>query len=435
MFDLAAHASADNPFPASRLREPGGSTRRRFLQGLVAAGGLTASGLPSWLIERAAAAGVSPLGVTDGVVVVVTLLGGNDGLNVLAPLASPDRGRYETLRPTLALPVESLLPVGDGTRGMNPVLPRLAGHFERGTVALVPGVGTNGDGSHFVTQDKLMAGTATTSLTSGWLGRYADNLADWESGFRELAVGPFVPLHLVGKRVAVTSLPTGGKLWGADTVTRVQQNSYAAVRAIASRSTGLGALSDAAARSTRDAVDRAGTVSAMFGSALPTAPLSRDLTMAARAINADLGTRCVTVDRLGWDTHALQANAHQALLAELDEAIDLFFATLAPEFQNRVTMLVVSEFGRRAGENSGAGTDHGAAGMAMVIGANVRGGVYGPHPSLDTLDSAGSLIPTVDVRSVYASVLGPWLKADSRAILGATYEDLQLFRAGPGLAP
>jgi uncharacterized protein (DUF1501 family) len=378
---------------------------------------------------------VSPLGVTDGVVVVVTLLGGSDGLNVLAPLSSPDRGRYETLRPTLALPADTLLPVGDGTRGLHPAMPRLAARFAEGTVALVPGVGTNGDGSHFTTQDKLMAGTATTSVASGWLGRYADNLPDWASGFRELAVGALVPLHLVGTRVAVTSLPTGGKLWGADTSTRVQQNSYGAVRTIASRATNLGAVADAAARSTRDAVDRAGTVTAMFGSTLPTAPLGRDLTMAARAINADLGTRCITVDRLGWDTHARQADTHRALLAELDEAIDGFFTTLSPAFRNRVAVLVVSEFGRRAAENSGAGTDHGAAGMAMVIGPNVRGGVYGTHPSLDVLDPAGSLIPTVDVRSVYASVLGPWLKADARATLGATYEDLQLFRAGPGLAP
>jgi uncharacterized protein (DUF1501 family) len=157
--------------------------------------------------------------------------------------------------------------------------------------------------------------------------------------------------------------------------------------------------------------------------------------MAARAVNADLGTRCVSVERQGWDTHANQAEAHGNLLAELDRGLDAFFATLAPSFQQRTTVLVVSEFGRRASENAGSGTDHGAAGMAFVVGDNVKGGFYGANPSLSTFDAAGSLVPTVDIRSVYASVLGPWLGGDARGLLGGTYEDLKLFRAGPGATP
>ncbi len=408
-------------------------SRRRFLQGLLATGGVAATGMPSWLTD--AAFGATPIGAADGVVVVVTLLGGNDGLNTLAPISGPDRGRYETLRPTLGVPAGLLLPVGDGTRGLHPALPRLAARFAQGTVALVPGVGTNGDGSHFVTQDRLMAGTATSSVATGWLGRFGDGLPDWAGGFGEIAVGSWVPLHLVGSRLEVTSLPTGGKLWGSDTTTPAQVHAYTAVRTLASAPTGLGAMADVVADRTRDAVDRAGSVTGMYGAGLPAKGLGRDLTLAARAINADLGTRCLSVCRFGWDTHAVQLTTHQNLLAELDEAIDLFFAALAPSFQRRVTMLVVSDFGRRGGENSGRGTDHGAAGLAMLIGDNVKGGIYGAHPSLTTLDASGSLVPTVDVRSVYASVLGPWLAADARATLGATYEDLKLFRAGPGVTP
>jgi uncharacterized protein (DUF1501 family) len=404
--------------------------RRRFLQGLLAAGGATAIGVPSWLADLAG--GATPAGPTDGVLVVVTLLGGNDPLNTLTPISGPDRDRYAALRPSLALPTGSLLPVGDGTQGLHPSLTGLAARFAQGTVAIVRGVGTNGDGSHFVTQDRLMAGTATSSVATGWLGRYADGLSDWDGGFGEIAVGAAVPLHLVGQRVEVTSVPTGGVLWGADPAER---SSYDVVRRLAATPSGLGAMADAAAAATRDAVDRAGVVSGMFGGSFPATPLGRDLTMAARAINADLGTRCVSVGRHGWDTHAVQANAHASLLAELDGAIAAFFTALSPAFQNRVTVLVVSEFGRRAAENSGRGTDHGAAGMAMVIGDNVRGGLYGASPSLTTFDSSGSLVPTVDVRSVYASLVGPWLAGDSTATLGGTYEDLQLFRAGPGSTP
>ncbi len=416
----------------TRLREPGGTTRRRFLQGLAVAGGVTASGIPTWLADAAGAAGATPVGTTDGILVVVTLQGGNDALSTLVPISGTDRTRYQSLRPTLAVPAASLLPVGDGTWGLNPALPRLAARFQQGQVALVRGVGTNGDGSHFATTDTMMAGTATTDRSTGWLGRYGDGLTEWDSGFRELAVGAVVPLHLKGRQVGVTALPSVGTLWGSDTTTRYERNAYDAVRAMAGAPTGLGAVADRTAAATRDSVDRAATVGPLYGAALPATLLSQDLALAARAINADLGTRCLTVSRLGWDTHALQAPTHTGLLTELDQALDLFFATLASAFRSRVTVLVVSEFGRRAAENSGKGTDHGAAGLAMVVGDNVRGGLYGANPSLTTLDSSGNLIPVVDVRSIYASVLDPWLDGDASGTLGATYEDLHLFRAGPG---
>jgi uncharacterized protein (DUF1501 family) len=328
-----------------------------------------------------------------------------------------------------------LLPIGDGTQGLHPSLPRLAARYQAGKVALVRGVGTNGDGSHFVTQDILMAGTATTVRTTGWLGRYADGLSDWQTGFRGVAVGSTVPLHLVGSRAEVTALPSSANLWGTDVTTKAELNAYTAVRAIASGPTGLGRMADATAASTVDSVDRAGTVAALCGTGLPTALLARDLTLAARTINANLGTRCITVCRQGWDTHARQLADQATLLAELDDALALFFTQIASTYRSRVTVLVVSEFGRRAAENSGLGTDHGSAGMAMVIGDNVKGGLYGASPSLTTLDSTGSFVPTVDVRSVYSSVLGPWLGGDASATLGATYEDLHLFRAGPGVTP
>jgi uncharacterized protein (DUF1501 family) len=100
-----------------------------------------------------------------------------------------------------------------------------------------------------------------------------------------------------------------------------------------------------------------------------------------------------------------------------------------------VSVLVLSEFGRRAAENSSIGTDHGSAGLAVLIGDNVQGGMYGAQPSLSSLDRAGNLVPTVDVRSVYASLLGPWLAGDPSGTLGASYEDLHLFKAGPGVTP
>lgn len=430
--DVIDHTQALDGFggPGS-LEEPGGPTRRRFLQGLAAAGGIVSAGIPTWLAGTAGAA--TPIGATDGVLVVVNLLGGNDGLNTLVPRGAPERGRYETLRGTLALPTSSLFPVGDGAYGLHASLKATAARFATGRVAIVNGVGSNGDLSHFATQATMMAGTTGSSRSTGWLGRYGDGLTEWDSGQRGIAIGATVPLHLVGARTKVTALPSVGGLWGSDVNTRWERSAFDAVRAFAGAPTGLGAMADKAAAAGRDAVDRAGQMEALYSDTLAGSKLGMDLTLAARVVNANLGTRCITVERQGFDTHAQQPDAHAALLAELDSAIEGFFTLLAPSFRQRVTMLVVSEFGRRPMQNAGLGTDHGNAGLALVIGDNVRGGVYGSQPSLSSFDANGNLTPTVDIRSVYGSVLRRWLDGDDTSVLGKSFEDLNLFTAGPGV--
>jgi uncharacterized protein (DUF1501 family) len=423
------------PWTASdtALREPGGPTRRRFLQGLVVAGGVTAAGLPSWMLEQAAA--TTPLGPDEGALVVVNLKGGNDGLNTLAPLTGTARSRYQALRPQLAYPVEDLLPIGDGSWGLNPSLAHVAEAYAAGTVAILQSVGTNGNMSHFDTTAIMQAGTSTTSRATGWMGRYADGLTDWDLGFREVAVGGVTPLSLRGKRAVVTAL-SSGQLWGSDSSMPWERDTYDALRAMAASPTGLGAQADAVAQATKGALDRADEVKTLYdGFDATTAPLVRDLTLAARVLNADLGTRCITVERDDFDTHALQLVNHAVLLAELDAGLARFFDELAPALRRRTAVLVASEFGRRPAQNGSHGTDHGSAGLALLVGPNVRGGLYGPSPSLTTFDTNGNLVPKVDIRSVYASLLGPWLGADARSVLGTGYADLKLFRAGPGVVP
>ena len=123
---------------------------------------------------------------------------------------------------------------------------------------------------------------------------------------------------------------------------------------------------------------------------------------------------------------------HAALLAEVDSGLKRFFATLDPALAGRVTVMTMSEFGRRPRENDSRGTDHGTASAAFVIGSKVRGGLYGAYPSLTNFDRDGNLVATVDFRSYYATILRDWLAADDGAILGGTYERLGFFNAPPG---
>jgi len=93
------------------------------------------------------------------------------------------------------------------------------------------------------------------------------------------------------------------------------------------------------------------------------------------------------------------------------------------------TVIVFSEFGRRISENGSGGTDHGAAGLMMVLGGSVRGGLHGTapilspgHPTLE--NNSGDVRFETDFRSVYASLLDKWLRVDSAPILNGD------FRAG-----
>jgi uncharacterized protein (DUF1501 family) len=203
------------------------------------------------------------------------------------------------------------------------------------------------------------------------------------------------------------------------------------VAAFSSAPTGLGAWGDLAAATETASLADAKLFEPMYAGGLPNGGLGRDMILAARVVNADVGARVVSVPYGGFDTHAGQAMVHSNLLTEIDNGIEAFFATLTPANRRRTSLLVFSEFGRRPQVNASAGTDHGAAGVMMLVGQKVRGGLHGAAPSLTKLDARGNLVPTVDVRSVYASVADQWLRADGAAIVGGRTERLDLFKGAP----
>ena len=100
----------------------------------------------------------------------------------------------------------------------------------------------------------------------------------------------------------------------------------------------------------------------------------------------------------------------------------------APGLAEQVLTMTVSEFGRRVKENGSQGTDHGAAGPMFVLGKNVKGGLYGDHPSLSDLDD-GDLKFGIDFRSMYATVLENWLGASAADLLGGTFGKLDFLAA------
>jgi uncharacterized protein (DUF1501 family) len=140
----------------------------------------------------------------------------------------------------------------------------------------------------------------------------------------------------------------------------------------------------------------------------------------AAMLAAGLPLHCVALSAYGmYDTHSEQANTLAEGLKLTSDTLLAFQRDLeARGLADRVLTLVWSEFGRRAEENGSSGTDHGAAGIGLLMGTRVQGTMIGEFPGLKNgLDEDGNLKATVDFRSIYCSVLEQWFGTDAGPIV------------------
>ncbi len=419
--DVVAALSAPAPDDCYSL------DRRRFLQAAAITG--TVSLLPAWLADQAGAA--TPLGVSDGVVVLVMMNGGNDGMNMVPPYAD---GNYRQLRGRLAVGADRVLRIND-QRGMHPNLPYVKQLWDQGRVAVIDGVGhPQPDLSHFTSMARWMtASTSTNSVSTGWLGRYVDGLGNPDA-FHSIAMGSSIPLTLAGNRAAPTALPSSAS--GLLTIDNdpVYLRQQATIHQIAGGSTGLGALADSLAASASNSIGLAAGVAGFYQPSLPSEKLAAQMTVCARLINANLGSRVMMVSYGDFDSHANQSSMQGDRLTELNRALQAFFETLDPGFLGRTLVLTSSEFGRRPWANESGGTDHGTSNTLLAIGGGVNGGFYGQLPNLGGHRRWDNFETTVDFRQVYGNVVERWLGADSAEVIGKDYPDMAFLRQPSGTA-
>jgi uncharacterized protein (DUF1501 family) len=146
---------------------------------------------------------------------------------------------------------------------------------------------------------------------------------------------------------------------------------------------------------------------------------SRRLGALAAMVAGGLPLHCVALNAPGdYDTHDSQPeDLAQNLKATVDGLLAFQRDLEARGVADRVLVQVWSEFGRRAEENGSDGTDHGAAGLGMLIGTQARGQMVGEFPGLDRLDDDGNLRATSDFRGVYCGLLEQWLGTDAGAVV------------------
>lgn len=398
-------------------------TRRRFLtmSGVTAAGALAVGATQVDWSDLMTAAVRDPLPSGDSVLVVVTLYGGNDGLNTVVPASDP---AYQDARPELAYKPEEVLDLGEGL-GLNPGLKGLKGLWDEDRLAIVRGVGyPEPDRSHFRSMAIWQTASPETSVPTGWLGRWLD--ATGSDPLRAVSVEPTLPPLLAGATTAAASMPVRGlKLpKGAlgDAFAALGKASPGEEHWHAQAAKSLGDLQNAVrvlgvhdAGEREDDEDEERTNGASAGGA---SQLGAQLDLVAGLIEAGVPTRAYSVSLGGFDTHADERGTQQRLLTELDSSLTPFVRRLRTTDRGKnVTVLVYSEFGRRVHANGSDGTDHGTAGPLFVLGEKVNGGFHGVQPSLTDL-SNGDLKSTTDFRDVYASVLDGVLSTDPGKVLG-----------------
>ncbi len=342
---------------------------------------------------------------TEHVLVTIVLAGGIDGLSVVPPIGDPN---YASARPSIAVP-GSLARQVDSTFGLHPALAPLFPLWSSGDFAAVQAVGQESPTrSHFDAMDELERAAPGSSLRTGWLDRTIGTMPD--SGVLEaVAVGASsVPGSLRGNhaKIAATSLKDIGlPLASAQTPVSLWQKAIGELHAGARpevstpMSNALSAVT--AVEKLAAATPAGGYPGDRYGTAL------RDV---ASLVKAKSGLRVAHVQMGGWDHHTNIGKASggrfATKLSTVAQGLAAFATDLGPDL-SRVTVITLSEFGRRVKENGNGGLDHGHGNCMLVLGGGIKGGkVYGTWPGLgsDKLDR-GDLAGTTDYRTVISEIL------------------------------
>lgn len=394
------------------------TTRRNFLQSAsILAGTVAGPGRPSWpsWMPRLAFAPrqAAPRGDT---LIVVFLRGAADALNIIVPHGDD---QYYSLRPTLGIPrpddknsKQSLRAIDlDGFFGLHPALQPLLPGWQAGHLAIIHACGAPDESrSHFKAMELMERGVEDEGgPASGWIGRHLATLDTGNrSPLRAIGLGP-QPQRSLGGSVPVSALRS---------ITDFHFNGDA--RALAQMRAALSALytgSDPLSIVGQETLEIIDTVQALdplgYTPATdlnyPNTEFGLGLRQIAMLIKAEVGLEVAAIDLGGWDTHFAQGGGEglmAGLLKELAAGLAAFHEDTA-DWADRMTILTMSEFGRRAQENGSLGTDHGHGSLMMLMGGNVMGSrVHGEWPGLaeGQLVGPGDLAVTTDYRDVLAEV-------------------------------
>jgi uncharacterized protein (DUF1501 family) len=438
----AAVAGKGLPKIESGMPMPAGTglDRRTFL--LASAGAALSVYGASMLSPRHFEEGIAEAAAASGpnqpVLVSIFMEGGWDALSVLAPVKE---AAYNELRPGLALKEgeetngkKGKLFTEDTNLMWHPSAEGLSELHEQGKVTVFPAIGYEPqDESHFTSRHYWEVGQLDTNARTGWMGRYLDlpGVGEPNNPLQGLSLDYSLAPALATETmpVAAVSSPADYTMWAeglGSPVIEPALETFGALGALAAPSPAY-AQARAASYDTDLVLSRmasfvksekeSGDKSAVT---YPSGDFAERLAVLAAMLHTEMPIKCASLNAVGsYDTHSEEAGTLATNLAQTVDAVVAFQRDLeARGLDQRVLIQLWSEFGRRPREN-GSGTDHGAGGVAFLVGSRASGKMVGEFPGLSpqNLDENENVVRTSDFRGMYCSLLEQWFQTEAGLVI------------------
>ena len=419
----AAQAGKGLPAIETGMPTPAGTglSRRTFLSRSagMALSVYGATKLPFAAFEEGIAHAATP----PKVLVSIFFDGGIDSLNVLAPI---NDSTYHTLRPTIGLQ-NGLSFSEDSSLFWHPSAAGLRTLHGEDKVTVFPAIGyASPNQSHFTSRHYYEIGEVQIGANTGWLGRYIEQVGTDDNPLQGISLSNELSPALAtpSKPVAAVESVTDYDLWSWADSNPVQTNMFTSFGNLGGFPSDSPAMTQARraigqTEQVREQLAGFNNFTSPVANLYPAnTRLSDQLAGLAAMLASGLPVQVATMEAVGgYDTHENEANTLSSNLQRTCDAVLAFQRDLeARGLDDRVLIDMWSEFGRRPEENGG-GTDHGAGGLAFVVGKHAGGTMIGGFPGLGTLDPQENLLHTSDFRAMYCTLLHDWLGVDPGPII------------------
>lgn len=396
------------------------TSRRGFIKaGGLALFGISIGGIPGFLANAAASS--SPLGLFKRRKIMVCIFqrGAMDGLMAVTPFDDP---YLKSVRPGLMMSAAKNLNQKplidlDGRFGLHPSMASFEQVFREKRMGIVHGIGSpNTTRSHFDAQDYMESGTPFKKGTeSGWLNRAVGLLGhEAATPFQAVSLTSSLPRSFYGENPALAiknlsdfNIQRGGAPINVNRTSQTFEDLYDQTSTGLLKETGKESFDAIKMLQKTDLKSYRPENEVVY----PNSALGNSLKQIAQLIKMDVGLEVAFAESGGWDTHFNQGTDTGIFarnVNDLSTSIMAFWNDLE-KYQDDVTVMTMTEFGRTVAQNGTGGTDHGRASCNFILGNDVQGGlVHGLVNPLakENLEDGRDLAVTTDFRSVFSEVAG-----------------------------